>query len=101
MDPWPDIMMTRRRGWASIARWSVSMPSRSGIQMSSSTRSGGISLDELEGLLAALRHGDLVALVLQDARERVEDPRLVVHDQDVVRHGYCRGQTGSSIVKTA
>src|SRR5437879_1004979 len=62
---------------------------------------GGISLDELEGFLAALRHGNLVALVLQDARERVEDRRLVVHDQDVVRHGYWRGQTGSSIVKTA
>src|SRR5438132_1221630 len=60
-----------------------------------------IRLDELESVLAALRHRDLVTLVLQDARERIEDPQLVVHDQDVVRHGRRRDQTGSSIVKIA
>src|SRR5207302_8101306 len=61
---------------------------------------GRIRLDELEGVLAALRHRYLVSLVLQDARERIEDPQLVVHDQDVVRHGR-PDQTGSSIVKIA
>ena len=41
IDPCPDIIMTCAVGTNSFTRFSVSNPSISGIQMSSSMRSGG------------------------------------------------------------
>ncbi len=57
------------------------MPSVSGIQMSSSTRSGRTAAADQARLAGVLGQPDLVALLAQDLRQQLPDPDLVVDDQ--------------------
>ena len=87
MVAWPDIITT---GMVScpLAAHSLSsvMPSVSGIQMSSSTRSGPRALAQAARVAGALGEQHLVALVGEDLRQQLADADFVVHHQDL-RHG--------------
>jgi hypothetical protein len=84
MVAWPLIMMT---GMVSrpVVDHSLSRvtPSVSGIQMSSSTRSGRVRLRGGAGLRGVFGQFDVVAFVVQDFREQVADAQLVVYHQYV------------------
>ena len=58
-------------------------PSVSGIQMSSSTRSGRARCARRAGLGGVLGQFDVVALVVEDFGEQVPDAQLVVDHQYV------------------
>jgi hypothetical protein len=82
--PWPDIITT---GMVSrpLPAHSLSsvMPSMSGIQMSSSTRSGAL-LARRARRLRVLRQPHAIALVAQDLEEELADADFVVDDEDLV-----------------
>ena len=69
------------------------MPSVSGIQMSSSTRSGRISLRAERAVCGVLGEAHAVALVAQDLEEQFADADFVVDDEDLVR-GHARWLLG-------
>ena len=82
--PWPDIITTGQPSAASAdhSRSSV-MPSMSGIQMSSSTRSGAWRAREARAWAAFGGHVDLVAFLGEDLLQQAADVRLVIDDQNV------------------
>ena len=90
MVPWPDIITTGMVSWPLVAHsLSSEMPSVSGIQMSSSTRSGRTRLRISARLAGVLGQPHLVALFAQDFRQQLPDPDLVVDDQ-YLAHGLIR-----------
>ena len=60
----------------------TSMPSRSGITMSSRTMSGRTSSALAQRLLAAAGGDDAEALLAEGDRDELRDPRFVVGDED-------------------
>ena len=81
--PWPDIMTTGQPLAALVdhSRSSV-MPSTSGIQMSSSTRSGVWRSARRARLRGIGGDVHLVALLGKDLLEKAADVRLVIDNQD-------------------
>ena len=92
MVPWPDIMTTGIVSWP-LAAHSLSsvMPSVSGIQMSSSTRSGRCALAQARARLRVLGKQHLVALLGEDLREQLADADLVIDDHDLRHRRYPDG----------
>ena len=78
--PWPLIMMTGIvRQAVALHSLSSVMPSTSGIQMSSSTRSGAHALAQGARLRGVLGHFDGVTFVGQDLRQQGADAEFVVN----------------------
>ena len=88
--PCPDIMTTGQssRGSADHSRSSV-MPSVSGIQMSSSTRSGALARARGARLAGVGGHIHFVALLGEDLLQQPADVRLIVDHQNS-RSGHTR-----------
>ena len=85
--PCPDIITTGMVSWPLAAHsFSSVMPSVSGIQMSSSTRSGRARSRRRARVAGVLGEQYLVALVGEDLRQQLADADFVVDDQDL-RHG--------------
>ena len=84
--PWPDIMTTGQPSVAAAdhSRSSV-MPSTSGIQMSSSTRSGTWRRARGARLRGVGGHVHLVALLGKDLLQQAADVGFVIDDQNVWR----------------
>ena len=95
--PWPDIITTGivSRPAAAHSLSSV-MPSVSGIQMSSSTRSGRIPRAGSARVCGVLGQPHAVALVAQDLEEQLADADFVVDDEDLVRRA-SRGLHGGGL----
>ena len=86
MVPCPDIITTGMVSWP-FAAHSLSrvMPSVSGIQMSSSTRSGRSAARSARAALGVFRQLHRVTLVGEDLRQQFADADFVVDDQ-YLRH---------------
>jgi hypothetical protein len=84
MVPCPDIITTGMFSWP-LAAHSLSrlMPSVSGIQMSSSTRSGRCCVARCARRGGVLGEQDVVPLVAQDLGEQFADADFVVNDENL------------------
>ena len=83
MVPWPLIMITGIVSWpVEPHSFSSVMPSTSGIQMSSSTRSGRMRSRHGARLRRVLGQLDGVAFVGEDLRQQRPDAQFVVDDKN-------------------